>query len=381
MIAHNRLSFFVLGSLLSGLAAALASVLTVSEANALEQIIRPYQSARAAGMGNVRYTTGLYDENFFANPARIADNPTWRIDLANIMVEANKDMLSNLNDVTKGGDKVQNVANTAGTNNHVRAQVVLPALYFPKMFSDKHSMAIGLISSTQADVSLRKNYDVDPTAITDLSPAVSYARRLNTHTTLGITGRYSYRLSTNETFSTIDYIKGKNLSVKDAAGQGSTVDFDMGVTQKIEWKPLGWNLLAGAAIDNILGGNYHSGGLHLANSVTALPLQQPRTYNAGISATKEGVLGSNHLMTALEVTDVGNNPNGSMFRLLHLGAELNYWNYFFFRAGVNQGYLTGGIGLDFPGLKIDFATYGEEMSLNVGGREDRRYAVRVGISI
>ena len=45
-------------------------------AHALDQIIRPYQSVRSAGMGGVRITTGLYDENFFNNPARVTANPS-----------------------------------------------------------------------------------------------------------------------------------------------------------------------------------------------------------------------------------------------------------------------------------------------------------------
>jgi hypothetical protein len=352
-----------------------------SSAMALDHIIRPYQSARSAGMGNVRYTTGLYDENFFGNPARITENPKWRVDILNVMVEANTGLLGNIDSVKKGGDKVENIASTAGENNHLRLQTVLPAFYFPKLFSDKHALAIGLITSTQVDVSLRKNFSVDPVAITDIGPAVSYARRLNDRLTVGITGHYQYRMSTNQTFSTIDYIKGKNLSAKDAAGEGTRLDFDLGATHKIAWEPKGWKLQSGAAINNVIGGKYGSGGIDLSKSVTALPMKQPRTYNLGISGSKKGILKSSDLTTAFELTDIGNNPNGSMFRVFHLGGEITYWDWLALRTGLNQGYLCAGIGINLPLLKIDFATYGEEMSLNVGGQEDRRYALRIGFSI
>jgi len=43
-----------------------AAVLSISmRSEAVDQITRPYQSVRSAGMGGVRITTGLYDENFF----------------------------------------------------------------------------------------------------------------------------------------------------------------------------------------------------------------------------------------------------------------------------------------------------------------------------
>ena len=359
----------------------LSIILFSSETFALDHIVRPYQSARSAAMGNVRYTTGLYDENFFGNPARAVDNPKWRVDLLNFLVEANTGLLGNVDSFTKAGDRVENIASTAGENNHVRVQAVLPAVYVPHMFSEKHSMAFGLISSTQADISLRKNYSVDPVAVTDLGPAVTYARRMNEHLTLGITGHYIYRMSTNQTFSTIDYIKGKNLSAKDAAGQGTKIDFDLGLTQKIPWNPRSWKLLAAFATNNVIGQDFGSGGLKLSKSVTATPMKQPRTYNFGVSGTKEGLLKSNYLTTAFELTDIGNNPNGSLFRVVHMGAEMNYWDWLNLRAGLNQGYLAAGFGFNLPLFKLDFATYGEEMSLNVGGQEDRRYTVRIGLSI
>jgi len=37
--------------------------------------------------------------------------------------------------------------------------------------------------------------------------------------------------------------------------------------------------------------------------------------------------------------------------------------------------------LQFSAINIDLATYGEEMSLNVGGLQDRRFALRFGIDI
>ena len=58
---------------------AVLSLTLATPSSALEQIIRPYQSIRSAGMGGVKITTGEYEENFWGNPARVAFNPKWRL--------------------------------------------------------------------------------------------------------------------------------------------------------------------------------------------------------------------------------------------------------------------------------------------------------------
>ncbi|MBC7387153.1 MAG: hypothetical protein H7301_13460 [Cryobacterium sp.] len=354
-----------------------------AEARTYDNIIRPYVSARAAAMGGVRYSTGLFDENFFANPARTGDNPYWRLDIVNVLVELNSGSISNVSKLTKGGDKIENLASTAGTNNHVRIQTVIPAFYSPHFFSDRNALAIGLVQSTQADIGLRKNMSLEPDVFMDIGPAVSFSRKFmkDDRLAVGVTAHYTYRAATRETFSTIDYIKGTSFkSVKDIAGEGNKVDFDLGARHNVAWSPKDWKLQTAFAINNFLGSSYKE-GLDLISGVQAVPVKQPRTVNAGVSASKDGAFGFSGATFAFEVQDVGNNSGGSLFRTLHLGGELHARRILFLRAGINQGYLSGGVGLDFPLLKIDFTTYGEEMSLNAGGMEDRRYAVRLGLQI
>jgi hypothetical protein len=51
------------------------------------------------------------------------------------------------------------------------------------------------------------------------------------------------------------------------------------------------------------------------------------------------------------------------------------------RIGFNQGYLSGGLGILTRYVTLELATYGEEMRLNVGDQQDRRYAVRLAFQI
>ncbi|MBK8870017.1 MAG: hypothetical protein IPN19_02945 [Elusimicrobia bacterium] len=45
----------------------------------------------------------------------------------------------------------------------------------------------------------------------------------------------------------------------------------------------------------------------------------------------------------------------------HLGAEYR-WSFLRLRTGANQGYFTGGVGIDWPILKLDYAYYADELS-------------------
>jgi hypothetical protein len=346
-------------------------------------IIRPYQSARSVGMGGVRYTTGLYDENFFANPARVIDSPKWRIDIVNIMVELNSGAISNIDKITGGGDEIDKLASTAGSNNHVRVQTVIPAYYSHAFGNGRYAAALGLVTSMQGDIGLRRNMSLEPNVFTDVGPALTVARRFlkEDRLAIGVTAHYMYRLATQNSFSTVDYIKGNKFNKDTAMGEGSRMDFDVGARHDLAWKPKGWEFQAALAMNNVTGTSYKANKPDLVSGSQPKPPRQPRTLNTGVSATKEGFLHFTKGTFAFEIQDIGNNDGGSLFRLLHIGGELAVKDYIFLRGGINQGYFCAGVGFDLPVLKLDLATYGEEMSLNTGGLEDRRYALRFGLAI
>jgi len=64
---------------------------------------------------------------------------------------------------------------------------------------------------------------------------------------------------------------------------------------------------------------------------------------------------------------------GSLMKKLHLGVELPMGR-FSVRAGLNQGYLTAGLGLNLYAVRLDLATYGEEIG-DDNRQSSRRYAL------
>src|SRR5262245_19629290 len=79
----------------------LALFFITDRASAYAPIIREYQSTRSVGMGGLRYTTGIFEDNFFANPARSADNPENLFQLPKFTLEAGSDAIKTASKMLK----------------------------------------------------------------------------------------------------------------------------------------------------------------------------------------------------------------------------------------------------------------------------------------
>jgi len=353
------------------------SSFAVSDANAYDQIIRPYQSVRSSGMGSVRITTGEYDENFFGNPARVTANPTWRVQLPDPMVETTFNTIGAASTLLGGDNLLANVADQAGKNLHSRIQFTFPGAYF---HTGWFSYAFAVITSIQTDVGIRKNFNVNPEATADVGPAMTFGKEFLEETlSVGATVHATYRFSSPEGFGLTDVLQGVSLSPLKSAGDGSHIDFGVGSTYLMPGKPLGMDFTLGLSVNNVLGGAYRNLDVKFLDSSQAARRQR-RAYNVGASLATDELWIFDNFIGALELTDIGNNPDGSVFKLIHIGAEAE-WGILIPRVGINQGYWTAGLTIDLPVLDIEIATYGEELTTNAGGLEDRRYALRLNMSI
>ncbi|OFZ21022.1 MAG: hypothetical protein A2X94_06735 [Bdellovibrionales bacterium GWB1_55_8] len=350
-------------------------------AQALEQIIRPYQNARSSGMGGVKITTGFYDENFFGNPARVTHNPKFRLSLLEPTFEINPNSISTVSDLAGADDILQTLGDTAGRSNHVRVQTVFPSIYIPTNNGARMSYAFGVIMNSQGDVALRRSFQVNPQAVVDIGPALTIGRRFlaNDALSVGLTSHLIYRAAARTNLSLGDLLEDSSMSPERIGGDGAMVDFDLGATYELPWIWKDFQFLTGAAINNVLGGKYSNLNLQVIDN-TAGALEQPRTLGLGITARRAKLGPFRDFQTAFEITDIGNNDGGSLFRLIHIGAEAHY-GVLAPRLGINQGYLTGGLGLNTRFFSLDYAYYGEELTLNAGGYEDRRHIVKIAFHI
>jgi len=356
-----------------------AALIISSQAFALEQITRPYYSARMAGMGGVRLTTGLYDDNFFGNPARVMANPKWRVSVLDFGMEANAGSMSNLGTVMGSSDVLKAIGETAGTSNHIRVQTIMPSVFIPLQEKTKMSFALGMVSSTQFDAGLRRNFRISPQGVMDASTTLTVGRTFlpDDRLAVGLNARYGYRLSTTNDIAFSDFLSNSSGILQNSASQGTQFAFDLGSTYRMPFTWQEFDFLGAVTINNIFDSPFaKTTMLSLSNPNATDAAPQSRALGFGMVGHREKVGPFSDLLVALEITDIGPNGAGSPFRLLHIGAEARY-GVLSPRLGLNQGYLTIGLGINLKVVSIEYAYYAEEMSLNVGGTEDRRHALRL----
>lgn len=365
------------------LAFCLAALVVGTDLYAADQIVRQYQTVRTSAMGGVHLTTGLYDQNFTGNPARMTANPTWKVQLPDMIVEANSGGLGLVDDITAGVNS-ELVDSALGTNNHARVMSAFPGFYWPNAVGSNFSFGVALLTSVQLDAGVTPYYAVDQLVVADVGPAISVARKFlkDDSLSIGATLHTTYRLSSTEgAFGLTDILQGRSFELSEMAYEGAHIDLNLGTTYVLPVRLAGVTWTAAATVNNLLGGKYENLNLDLLPQAAQGPRPQNRSFGLGIAATRPSHGICKNTTVALELTDIGNNANGSLFRLIHIGAETTVFRFFQPRVGINQGYLAGGLGLDFPGVQLELATYGEELSLNAGGRQDRRFAFHLGFKI
>jgi hypothetical protein len=333
-------------------------------------------------MGDVRYTTGQYEENFFANPARSADNEGFLLQLPKLTLEMGSGTIGSIGTlVNSGSDGIGALSSVVGKPLYARFQLVPFAVHFRNFISNKWSFGAGMFLSAQTISVLSQSGQIDPTTAISGGPAFNLSRRLleEDRLVIGMNMRTEARASSKSQFSIQEFLSGTNVNQAVKGGSGFGFDFDLGATFRPHWKTGEFDYQLGFAINNLLGGQYKNLGKAIS-TWTDDPYATPTTLNLGISATRKGLWHFDHLILALESTDIGNNKDGSFYRTLHMGAEAK-WKILKIRSGLNQGYLTGGLGIDLVVFSLNFATYGEELGLNPGVFQDRRYALDLGFKI
>jgi hypothetical protein len=290
--------------------------------------------------------------------------------------------VTNAKSFTGSGDTVQKVADTASNNNHARLQTTMPAWYLPPSNHRRWSLNAAIITSSQFDMSLRQNYSINDDAFVDIGPAVTYAYQFldNRSLSVGITGHLTYRVATDQPYTIGDLLQGRSFALSSIGNQGTMIDFDLGTTKIWNWRPLGIEVSTAFAINNILGGDYNHAIIKPIKNIGDSPASSNRSFGFGVAGKRNvGIL--HDLTLGIESYDIGNNTGGSFFRTLHIGAETRLLYVLIPRLGINQGYLTAGLAVDLKFLEIEAATWGEELGLNAGDSEDRRFGLRFSIHL
>lgn len=370
----------------------LGSVMLVSSnsALALNEMMHHYRGIRSMGMGGLLFTTGTYEEALFNNPAMMTQGDEWKAKILDLTGEVNhhflsdKSKLSEIRNADSGTQTLVKIGDSGiiGRNEHIRFSNV-SGYFNPHMFTENTAFGVALLASSQNNIFLRNNTDVSFQLLTEVGPAANVAHTfLDGDLSLGLNVRFLYRVAGNRTIRASDFLTGTRIRAEDIAGDGGGIDADLGAYYKIPVNtPVKFSI--GMAFNDMFGSKYPLFSDIWKKSNKA-PTANVRNYNVGAKMMLPNAFVFENTMFAFEFQQIGKTePNvyASNLMRLHMGVETYVLKWLSLRTGFNQGYIGGGIGADLPFVKLDVATYGEELGSNTGMMQDRRLVGRLAFEI
>lgn len=330
-----------------------------------------YRGVRPLGMGNA-FTAISDDENaLFYNPAGLAEIAALSVGLINPILEASKssfDLCNDSEDIeTDDSAQVADLLREyVGEHQHMRAGL------FPHVGFNvaQFGVMIGYLGQATLDAEIRNPVwpETETRYIADHGPLGGLGVPLaSTNIRIGAAVKYIQRESLDEIYTAMD-IADDNFEdqFEDDLEKGSALAFDLGVLYTF---PFDWPVKThvGLAVQNLPEMDFGD-----ARD------QQTQT-NIGLALEKSFF--KCKLLGALDYRDLTHalGEDDDIPKRLHMGLEFKLPKILSVRAGLNQGYFTYGLTLDFWIIKLDLASYTEEVGAHAGQRDDRRYVGQLTI--
>lgn len=330
-----------------------------------------YSGIRPLGMGNA-FTAISDDENaLFYNPAGLAEISTLSVGLVNPTIEASKSSVDLYNDsedidTDDSAQLADLLRKYVGEHQHARVSL------FPHVGFNvaQCGVMIGYLGQATLDAEIRDPVwpEADTSYIFDHGPLVGVGGRIaSSNIRIGATVKYISRESLEEIYTATD-IADDNFEdqFEDDLEKGSDLALDLGVLYTL---PFNWPVKT-----------------HIGLAVQNLPemdfgVAQDQQTQANIGLALEKSFSNFKLLGALDYRDLTHaiGEDDDIPKRLHMGLELQLPKILSVRAGLYQGYATYGLTLDFWIIKLDLASYAEEVGAHAGQREDRRYVGQLTI--
>lgn len=334
------------------------------------------RSIRALGMGNAFYSLSDDEAAIFYNPAGLARYDGGGQVFLSTQVYAGTDLLSSISTVTdalSASDAETVVANLTSLQGKFNSGgvAVTPFILYRGL------VVGGMIGDVKGNLAiLGRDLDmtVDVTTLNDSGLFVGKAFRLGKRVTMGLTGKLVYRFGGRATMDLLDVVQQQPFDFEPLDNSGLGIDFDWGMNLELAKPPFGDRFGVSLVVQNIIATDFGGG--------PSAPPGLVRTVSGGAYC-----LFKNGMSARLDLAEFGlggfSDPDlggrgGSFFKHVHLGWEYGIGR-FALRAGVYQGQLTAGFGLTLPFLRLDFATFGEELARTPGQFSSRRFALRLAL--
>lgn len=326
---------------------------------------RFYQGIRVMGMGGA-FTAVADDENsLFYNPAGLSSASALNVGILNPMVDISENSIDLFNDADDTDmDDTEEVVDLlrqySGDHQHFRASL------FPHVGFNVANTGVMIGGLAQANLDAEIRNPVWPETHVDFAIDYGLAGGAGVKLPfqdlrLGATLKIIYRESLKEVYTATDIADDDfEDRFEDDLSSDTAVSLDIGTIYTlpfIEWAQTDVAL----AIQN------------LPTMEFGEDMDVETQGNVGI-ALRKGFAGFG-LIGAIDYMDLTQNvgEDNDWAKRLHMGIEFQLPTILSLRAGLNQGYGTFGATVDIWLVRLDFATYAEEVGAYSGQRSDRRY--------
>ncbi len=357
-----------------------------------------YKDPRIMGMGGTNVAVGGYSTSVFSNPAgltNIKKDHGFVVDLLGLGVSATPEVIDFLNDFDDAnGDSVligDVLKKYAGDHFHLGISNYSSI----SKNSDLFAWSVGILAAsdfnfmTHSDLSLTSTSRIYGGLV--LGAAKPYDTKFG-RIDVGVSTKIIQQKSYEGTLTVIDLIGTVALvdDIENKLKSDTGIGIDVGVIYypfylSSEYDFL--NLAIGASVMNI-------GSINMNDNFGG----QPTTVNLGLSITPE-ISALNKLVVAIDYVDLFNanelrlyNSDGSysdyeesdVMKRVRLGVGIGLVDSTFFSTTLNLGMYqanyTAGINMEILTIKLNLATYAEEISTAGIGEDtsDRRYMAQIG---
>lgn len=357
-----------------------------------------YKDPRIMGMGGTNVAVGGYSTSVFSNPAgltNIKKDHGFVVDLLGLGVSATPEVIDFLNDFDDAnGDSVligDVLKKYAGDHFHLGISNYSSI----SKNSDLFAWSVGILAAsdfnfmTHSDLSLTSTSRIYGGLV--LGAAKPYDTKFG-RIDVGVSAKIIQQESYEGTLTVIDLIGTVALvdDIENKLKSDTGIGIDVGVIYYPSYLSSEYdflNLAIGASVMNI-------GSINMNDNFGG----QPTTVNLGLSITPD-IPALNKLVVAIDYVDLFNanelrlyNSDGSyndyeesdIMKRVRLGVGIGLIDSTFFSTTLNLGMYqanyTAGINMEILTIKLNLATYAEEISTAGIGEDtsDRRYMAQIG---
>lgn len=329
-----------------------------------------YPSVRGMALGDSMIGFGeTAQEGLFYNPALLAKNRSFSLEFFNFQSQMNPDLM---NSFSRNIIKFPSLSQYASTlEGNPRAFPEGSVSLFPNIQWD--SFAIGMLYQTRI-ASQYSGGNIRYKSLYQFIPTAGFGVRLASGVLkLGYSIQYVNQASGDETVLRTASTLGYNQSI--AQGAGFSHLLGMQLTLPYVYQPT-FNLVA-----RNIGGLKLSGSpkFSMAKNATGSLSNEDMSLDFGVNYRFHcsRVIDLIHSVTYRDFTD-----SSSTARLAHFasGLELQFNQFFFFRAGFASAYPSLGFGFQKEKNKIDFSWSSEEIGSGLRSNRNRRVSLQISVN-